>query len=244
VQDASFTLGPIGLQGFEIPQSVRFGGRYRLALHPLADGRRIVERLGPDDNDIQFQGIFSGPSAESRVRAVDNLRLSGDAVWLTWESFRRQVIVKQFTVIYQSRWWITYQISCTVVNQRRIVSSQLLLAAAMVSSNLTSALSASIGTAISLAPLQVALSSQNALTAGARDNDIAVATAAAALDEVNSQISYQSAMLTEPFTRSNDYATTGAVYASRVSSAGTLAAAITLRSYVGRIQVNLSGLTT
>jgi hypothetical protein len=73
-------LGSIDLQDFEVPQSVRFGGRHRLNVHVLAGGRRIVERLGPDDTEIQFRGTFSGPAAESRARAFDNVRLSGEIV--------------------------------------------------------------------------------------------------------------------------------------------------------------------
>src|ERR1700722_8425959 len=117
-------LGSIDLQDFEVPQSVRFGGRHRLNVHVLAGGRRIVERLGPDDTEIQFRGTFSGPAAESRARAFDNVRLSGEIVWLTWDSFRRQVIIKSFIADYHSPWWISYQISCVVAHQVRIGSAE------------------------------------------------------------------------------------------------------------------------
>jgi len=103
LQKSPIQLGSINLQDFEIPQTLRFGGRHRLTVHSLANGRRIVERLGPDDDEIRFQGSFSGPTAEGRARAVDNLRLSGEIVWLTWESFRRLTIVKSFTADYQLR---------------------------------------------------------------------------------------------------------------------------------------------
>ena len=88
-------IGPINLQDFEVPTSVRFGGRQRLAVHRLAGGHRIVEKLGPDDDEITFKGTFSGPNAKSRVRTFDDLRLSGAIVWLTWESFKRRVVVRR-----------------------------------------------------------------------------------------------------------------------------------------------------
>jgi hypothetical protein len=117
VQNSPIRIGPIDLQEFEVPQSLRFGGRHRLVIHTLAGGQRIVERLGPDDSEIQFRGTFSGPFAEARARTFDNLRVSGGIVWLTWESFRRRIIINSFIAYYQTRWWIPYQISCVVVDQ-------------------------------------------------------------------------------------------------------------------------------
>lgn len=67
-------IGPIDLYDFEVPPSISFGGCHRLAVHKLASGERLIEPLGPDDDDIQFQGVFSGPDAELRARALDVLR--------------------------------------------------------------------------------------------------------------------------------------------------------------------------
>ena len=117
MQNSPIRLGLIDLRDFEIPQSVRFGGRHRLSVHVLAGGRRIVERLGPDDDEIEFQGTFSGPTAEARARAFDQLRVSGEIVWLTWESFRRQIIVRRFIAEFHNPWWIPYRISCVALNR-------------------------------------------------------------------------------------------------------------------------------
>src|ERR1700742_4576058 len=110
-------IGPITLSDFEIPQSVTFGGRYRLAIHKSAYGARGLEGLGPDEGDIQFQGIFSGPQAEDRARALNELRLSGDPVWLSWNSFRYQVIISEFSLTYKSTAWILYKATCVIIHQ-------------------------------------------------------------------------------------------------------------------------------
>ncbi len=111
------TIGGIALQNFEIPTSIRFGGQQRLVVHRFSDGSRTIERLGPDDSEIRFRGIFSGSNAEARVRALDSFRISGERIPLVWQSFRYLVIVHEFVAEYTSRWWINYQISCTVVDQ-------------------------------------------------------------------------------------------------------------------------------
>ena len=188
-------IGPIILQGFEIPQSIRFGGRQRLAVHKLSGGRRLVERLGPDDGEVSFGGTFSGPNAEARVRAFDNLRLSGEVVWLTWESFRRRVVVKDFTAEFSSPWWIPYQISCVVTYQSGVISPRFASASALVALDLAAAAAALAGSAISITSLQSAFSLSNALTAGTSSNAQAAGAVGDILATIGSQIDTQSAVV-------------------------------------------------
>jgi hypothetical protein len=231
----------MSLHGFEIPPSVRFGGRYRLAVHNLSGGRRVVERLGPDDSEVAFQGTFSGPNAEARVRAFDALRLSGEIVWLTWESFRRRVVVKSFVAEYHSPWWIPYRVSCVVVHQAGATTAQTSTLSALISADLGNALSAAGGSAISLTSLQAALSATNALTTGTSDQMQAVSAVGTTLDAINSQITLQSATLAAPILPGTASGGIGPTLAAAVSSAGLLAAAVNAASYVGRIGTNLNG---
>ena len=90
-------------------------------MHRLAGGIRAVELLGPDESDIWFQGVFSGRDAESRTRALDTLRIAGDTVRLTWQSFQYDVIVRTFRARYSNPWWINYTVGLLVVG--RLVAS-------------------------------------------------------------------------------------------------------------------------
>jgi hypothetical protein len=200
-----------------------------------------VERLGPDDGEVAFQGTFSGANAEARVRAFDNLRLSGEMVWLTWESFRRRVVVKSFVADYHSPWWIPYKVSCVVVHQTGVTAAQISTLSALVSSDLGNALSAVAGTAISLTSLQTALCRTNALTRGTSDQAQAVAAVGATLAAINSQITLRSAQLVTPVGANADPGRFSQTLADTVSSAGLLAAAVNAGSYVGRIGANLNG---
>ena len=108
-------LGPILLQGFEIPQQITWGGRQKLAIHTLPGGDRVIDSLGRDDIDISWSGVFSGPTASSRARTVDRMRADG-ATWpLTWSTFFYSVVIKSFAVDYTRANWLPYQISCTVL---------------------------------------------------------------------------------------------------------------------------------
>jgi len=241
LHNSPIQLGSIDLQDFEVPQSVRFGGRYRVKVHVLAGGRRVVERLGPDDNEIQFQGTFSGPSAEARARAFDNLRLSGEIVWLTWDSFRRRVIVSCFVADYQSPWWIPFQISCIVVHQTRIASAPGTSMAAALSADLSSAMSAAAGTTISLSSIQAALSTSNALISGTANQIQAIALVGLAIATIGQQVDQQSATLVSPILSNTPLTDVGQAYGVKVSCAASLASTVNVGSYIGRIAVNIAG---
>lgn len=105
----SMTIGPIVLEGFEMPQTVRYGGSQRLITHRLADGRRIIETLGAEELDISFDGTLSGIGAIEKARALDRLRQSGRTVLLKWSSFICTIIVRHFHAEFRSDTWIPYQ---------------------------------------------------------------------------------------------------------------------------------------
>ncbi len=233
-------VGSISLEGFEIPQSVRFGGRHRLAVHNLSGGRRVLERLGPDDGEIAFQGIFSGPNAEERVRAFDDLRLSGEIVWLTWETFRRRVVVKSFLADYHSPWWIPYKVSCLVAYQSGVATTKSTVSA-LISSDLGNALAAIAGAGLSVGSLQSALSATNALTTGTVNNLQAVGAVGTTLGFIDGQIDQQSTIVATAVTPNADPAILCSTFSSMARGAGLLAASVNARSYVGRIGRILDG---
>jgi len=241
VHGSPIQIGSISLQGFEVPASVRFGGRQRLVVHNLAGGQRFVERLGPDDGELAFQGTFSGPNAQARVRAFDNLRLSGAIVWLSWETFRRPVVVKSFIADYHSPWWIPYTVSCVVTHQTGVGREQASTGFSLVAADLQSAALANGGSTVSLSQLQTAISQPNALTVGTSNQAQAIAAVGAALDSVSGQIALQSSLLIGIEPEDSDPENLSLAIASVVTSAGLLAGAVAAGSYIGRIGATLRG---
>jgi hypothetical protein len=100
---------------FEVPEEINFGGWQRIAVHRLAGGGRIIDALGPDEPEICFAGVFSGPNSVLRARSVDVLRRTGEPIPLIWDSFYYTVLVRQFGATYTSATWIPYSVSCAVV---------------------------------------------------------------------------------------------------------------------------------
>ena len=111
----SLTLGPVAFAGFELPSSITIGGRQRLAIHRLPGGVRIIDALGADPADLAWSGIFTGPDAAIRARALDTLRIVGFSLPLAWDAFVYTVVIERFEADYRSPWWIPYRLSCVVV---------------------------------------------------------------------------------------------------------------------------------
>jgi hypothetical protein len=234
-------LGPIVFRDYEIPTSVRFGGRHRVAVRTLSGGDRAVERLGPDDSEIQFDGVFSGSEAENRAMTFDNLRLSGQMIWLGWQSFRRLVLVKSFIAEYHSPWWITYQASCIVVRQTVLADGIGSLLIGTLWSDLGSAQALGLRTGVSLAALQMALSGNNVATPGTVNRQLALDAVRTTLGSLATQVDTQSSLVSAACPVDRSVSSLSAYIAGVAGAAGALASAAATRSYVSRIGVTLNG---
>lgn len=108
-------LGPILFQGFELPESITWGGAQSLAIHRLPGGVRIIDAMGRDDADITWSGIFAGPNATIRARALDLMRADGSVWPLTWDSFFYSAIIARLDIDHRRPNWLPYRISCTIL---------------------------------------------------------------------------------------------------------------------------------
>src|SRR5438105_1927567 len=113
--DIALVLGPVILQDFEVSSGVAFGGKQRLAVHNLPGGGRVNDALGRDDAEISISGIFAGSDATVRARLLDQLRVDGQVLDLTWDVYFYSVVIRSFQANYRSAWWIPYHLCCTVV---------------------------------------------------------------------------------------------------------------------------------
>lgn len=110
----------------------------------------------------------------------------------------------------------------------------------MVSTDLSSALFAAVGSTLSLVSLQAGLSATNGLTIGTAGQATAIAAVGSTLEVINNQMNQQCATLTTPIQASVNPGDFGQAYVTKVSTAASLAATVNVRSYVGRIGTNIA----
>lgn len=113
--DTSLILGDFIFARFEIPEKIGFGGDQKLVVHELVGGQRVVDAMGRSDAPLEWSGILTGPAALERARYLDNLRVAGKELLLTWSEFSYFVIVQSFRCSFERAYKLPYSITCIVV---------------------------------------------------------------------------------------------------------------------------------
>jgi hypothetical protein len=111
----TLTLGQITFSTYEIPNNINFGGDQALSVKQLVGGQRVVDAMGRLDDDITWSGIFFGSTALYRARFLDQMRIQGLIMPLTWSLFSYSVVIKSFKPSFERTYQIPYSITIQVV---------------------------------------------------------------------------------------------------------------------------------
>jgi len=116
----TLTLGDnsssIEFTGVEMPERIPWGTDQQLAVQKQVGGARTVDAMGVDYDPIEWSGIFFGPDAETRAKAVDAMAASGLPQTLAWSTFSYQVIVRKFAGSFERFYQIPYRITLEVIS--------------------------------------------------------------------------------------------------------------------------------
>jgi hypothetical protein len=246
MSNIALLLGQIAFQDFEVPASINIGGDQRLAIHRLLGGARIIDALGREECDITFSGVFSGETATFRARAVDQMRVSGLAMPLTWDVFFYAVIIKRFEADYRSGWWIPYRITCIVVADE--ASSALDPVLSLTNSALTDvttacAFASAVG--IDLSSTQSAIVAPDAAVRGTASYSSALVALASSGVAVAAGISLaESTLGAASWPVEGSMSSAANSINALVSAAQKISCLTNAQSYIGRTSVNLTNAST
>jgi hypothetical protein len=246
MSEIALLLGPIEFQDFEIPSDIKFGGTQRLAVHHLLGGARVVDALGQDDAEINFSGAFSGQNATIRARTLDELRISGATLQLTWDVFFYTVVICRFQASYQNRWWIPFRLSCTVVsdNPSTIIGTVASLAGTAIADIGTASVQA-IAAGLDLAGATTSLSAPNAMVRGTAAYVAGQSSLASAQIALGSAATAAAVTLDGAGLNGATSAAAGIAGLSiAVSSAQQLSLLTNAQAYTGRAANNLANAST
>ncbi len=109
------SLGDFVFQGFEVPESIEWGGAQRLVVHKMVGGARTIDAMGRDDADIAWQGIFLSSDASQRADSLDQLRVAGEPLQLQFMGRQYSVLIASFQATHRRVNYVPYQIKCTVL---------------------------------------------------------------------------------------------------------------------------------
>lgn len=109
------TLGGITFGDFSTPETMMGGGKQAMIVHKLPGGARVIDTLGPDEDDVSWRGQFFGNNAYNYVLQLDAMRAAGQVLPLTWGGQYRSVIIKRFVYhVKRLPVLVYYEIVCTV----------------------------------------------------------------------------------------------------------------------------------
>jgi hypothetical protein len=129
---------------FSVPTRIPFGGQQSMIVHKLPGGTRVIDTLGPDEDDITWSGFFFASSALHQCQQLDAMRASGQRVTLTYGGMSRQVVIKRFKPnIRRYPHWVEYEITCTVSDLPSYAASAPVAIGYLVSADLITAITAS-----------------------------------------------------------------------------------------------------
>ena len=246
MSNVALLLGPISFRDFEVPPSINIGGTQRLVVHRLPGGARVIDALGRDDSDITFSGVFSGPDATLRARLVDEMRVSGLPMPLTWDVFFYSVIIKKFEADYRCGWWVPYHVTCTVVSDEASSAKELVISLEDdVLSDVTTAFTFAAVAGIDLSETQNAVRMPDAAVRGTVAYSSTLVTIAGAGVLVGSGISLAEATLGAAVWPVQDQVPSAAGILNGIVSAAQQISSLTIaQSYLGRAAINLENAST
>ena len=117
---APVTLGPLTLQGVEVPSVLNVGGEQSLAVRKLLGGAHVIQTMGPDPAPITLSGMFTGPGALGRAQQLAGLRDVGMPLRLGFAGVSLMVVIRPSSYTYQQQgavipFQVTVEIQPTVV---------------------------------------------------------------------------------------------------------------------------------
>lgn len=85
-------LGPFAFEDFAVPDTLPGGGKHQLKVHKMPGGDRVVDCMGPDDDDRTFTVVIVSSDAMDQCLTLDAMRIQGGA-WPYSNGMEARVVV-------------------------------------------------------------------------------------------------------------------------------------------------------
>nr|WP_199065124.1 hypothetical protein [Chromobacterium sp. ASV5] len=111
-------VGGFEFQELEVPEAITIGAKQQTVVHKLTGGKRIVDVMGVDYDNVGWKGWLLGPTAGARARQLEAMRDAGDAVEFVLEDYHFKVVISHFAVEFSHRYKRQYSIELTIVAEQ------------------------------------------------------------------------------------------------------------------------------
>lgn len=167
--DTKVVLDTVTFTDAEVPEGIKFGGAQSLAVQKYVGGARTVDAMGRDDADLTWTGWHLGATALDRARYLDQLRVAGKQLVLSWSAFSYLVVIKSYDADFTRFYKLPYTITCTVVKDLTRPVTALPSESIDTSIKSDMSLAGRISDAIANSPLTTAMNTLKTATAAVSD---------------------------------------------------------------------------
>ncbi|MGF6154038.1 hypothetical protein [Pseudomonas fluorescens] len=108
-------LGDFEFQGLEVPESATPGaGKQQLIIHKLVGGRRVIDVMGVDYNNLTWSGWILGATAGERVTDLERMRDEGQLLPFSLDSYHFSVVIQSFEPVFEHVYRRRYTIELVI----------------------------------------------------------------------------------------------------------------------------------
>ena len=108
-------VGDVEFVGLEVPESIAVGAKQQAVTHKLVGGTRTIDVLGVDYDNLQWSGWMLGATADARVKELEKIRDTGNAVDFSLGNYFYSVVVVSFNARYEHLYRRFYTIDLLIV---------------------------------------------------------------------------------------------------------------------------------
>ncbi|MCF7536149.1 hypothetical protein [Pseudomonas petrae] len=110
-------VGNVEFTGLEVPEAVTIGAKQQLVVHKLVGGRRVVDVLGVDYDNMSWSGWMTGATAGDRVNELETLRDLGRPLSFNMDGYYFSVLIQSFNARFEHVYRRYYSIDLLVVER-------------------------------------------------------------------------------------------------------------------------------
>lgn len=111
------TLGDFEFVSFEVPESITVGAKQHTMVHKLVGGKRVIDVLGTDYENLSWSGWITGATAGDRTKALETMRDRGEALTFTLDDYRFKVVIGDFKSRFEHLYRRPFTIELIVVER-------------------------------------------------------------------------------------------------------------------------------
>jgi hypothetical protein len=110
-------VGDFEFSGLEVPESVTVGAKQQLVVHKLIGGKRVVDVMGVDYDNMSWSGWITGATAGDRVTQLETLRDAGDPLTFNMDGYYFSVLIQSFNARFEHLYRRYFTIDLLVVER-------------------------------------------------------------------------------------------------------------------------------